>query len=290
MRLTPSQRRLIGDAIDRGINKTDIACVFGISRSTVYKWDKRRRMLKDKKRRQKGKITLEIELSIVAMRAMFEWGTARIQQGLFLLPEFMQKVFVNPVVQGVKLSRTAINNVLRKHKMNGYKNPSKGWKFFRASIPNELWQLDTKGPFRVNGKKYYFVICIDDYSRFLIVAEQLDHCPDIEEIEAVIGPYVDSQRPQKILTDNNPFKEHWDNWCKGKGIEPLHAHPYYPQDKGKVERTIRNVSEEFVYLTRKFPTWLRGKISDYKDWFNKDRFHRGINCMPAQLYSVQLGG
>jgi hypothetical protein len=48
----------------------------------------------------------------LALRATFKWGTARIQQGLRFLPSFMKEVFEN-IVQGVKLSRTTINNVLR---------------------------------------------------------------------------------------------------------------------------------------------------------------------------------
>jgi len=71
------------------------------------------------------------------------------------------------------LSREAINNVLSKHGLNGY--PSKRWNFFRAKKPDELWQIDFKGPFTVHGKKYWFLICIDDYSRFLAIAEQFTH-------------------------------------------------------------------------------------------------------------------
>jgi hypothetical protein len=40
------------------------------------------------------------------------------------------------VVQGVKLSRAAINNVLKEHKLNDYKNKTKSLKFFRAKKPN----------------------------------------------------------------------------------------------------------------------------------------------------------
>jgi len=42
-------------------------------------------------------------------------------------------------------------------------------------------------------------------------------------------------------------------WCKNNGAEPLFAHPYYPQDRGKAKRTIRNLAEEFLNLLRKFP-------------------------------------
>ena len=289
MRLTIEERRLIGKAVDRGVNKSLVAKVLGVTRKTIYKWDKRRKHLKDRKRKKKkSKITLKVELFILALRNTFEWGTERIKKGLPSLPKFMldtlSKLNVK-VVQGLDLSRTAINNVLKKHKINGYKNKTKSWKFFRAKKKNELWQLDIKGPFKVGGKKYYFIICIDDYSRYVLLAEQLDHCPTILEICSLLKPLVKKHKPKKILTDNNPFKEEWDNWCKDNNIESLHAHPYYPQDKGKVERAIRNFAEEFIYLLKKFPNWLNKKIKHYQRWFNNKRFHRGINAIPCELYT-----
>jgi len=69
-----------------------------------------------------------------------------------------------------------------------------------------------------------------------------------------------------------------------KKQENLFAHPYYPQDKGKVERAIRNVSEEFIYLLKKFPLWLKGKIKEYREWYNNKRYHRGIKAIPITLY------
>jgi len=284
MRLTFELRALIGEAIGRGVNKSWVAEVLGVNRGTVYKWSKRRKHLIDRKRKSKeSKITEEVELSILGMRNTFNWGTGRIKQGLMNLPPYMRKEL--PVcVQGVSLSRPAINEVLKKHGINGYKNKTKSWKFFRAKRPNELWQLDIKGPFRVEGKKYYFVVCIDDYSRYTILAEQLEHDPKVEEIEEMLKPYIRKYDPENILTDNKPFKEEWNNWCKENDIEPLHAHPYYPQDKGKVERAIRNFSEEFIYLLTKFPKWLNGKIKNYRNWFNHKRYHNGINSIPALLF------
>ena len=289
MRLTPEKRGLIGEAIDRGVNKSLVAKVLGITRRTVYKWDRRRKHLKDRKRKKKkSKITLQVELSILALRNTFRWGTERIQKALLSLPRFMLDTLSSlgvKLVQGVDLSRTSINKILKKHKLNGYKKKHNSWKFFRAKKPNLLWQLDIKGPFKVEGKKYYFVICIDDYSRYVILAEQLDYCPSIKEVCSLLSPLVKRYKPRKILTDNNPFKGEWDRWCKANGIEPLHAHPYYPQDKGKVERAIRNFAEEFVYLIKKFPEWLDGKIKEYQRWFNRKRFHRGINAIPCELYT-----
>lgn len=285
MRLGIELRRLIGKLIDKGYNKTFVADMLDIAWNTVDKWSKRKKHLKDRKRKPKeSKVTLETELSILALRNTFGWGTARIQQNLQCTPPYILEAFPD-LVQEVKLSRTAINNVLKRHGLNGYKNKQEGWKFFRASKPNELWQLDPKGPFTLQGKKYWFVICIDDYSRFIVMAKQLEHDPSSDDVAKMLESYIEQYKPENILTDNKPFRESWDEWCRSKGVEPLHAHPYYPQDKGKVERSIRNVSEEFIYLTRKFPQWIKGKLQEYVEWHNRNRFHRGINDFPARLFS-----
>jgi len=285
MRLTVEIRSLIKKLVDKLENKSLVSRLLDFSWNTVNKWSKRTKHLKDRKRRPKeSKISVEVELSIIGLRNTCKWGTERIRQNLLSAPDYLLKE-IPFLVQGIELSRTAINYVLKKHKLNGYLNERKGWKFFRAQKPNELWQLDLKGPYTIQGKNYWFIICIDDYSRFMIIAEQLHHEPNCVEIEEALLPYIQKHKPENILTDNKPFKEQWDNWCKNHGVNPLHAHPYYPQDKGKVERAIRNISEEFIYLISKFPHWLFGFISKYQQWYNYRRFHHGINAVPAQLFT-----
>lgn len=290
MRLAREIRSLIGKSIDRGVKISLVARVIGVTRKTIYKWENRRKHLNDKKRKAKeSKITLEVELYILAVRNTFNWGTERIRRALTnVLPPFMEDKLkelhiVKPVL--VSLSRAAINNVLKKHNLNGYESKIKTWKFFRAKCPNELWQLDIKGPFTVQGKKYYFVVCIDDYSRYMILAEQIEHDPTWQEIANMLQAYVEKHKPESILTDNKPFREGWNKWCEIRKIKSLHAHPYYPQDKGKVERTIRNLNEEFVYLLKKFPEWLQGKLKEYQQWYNDKRFNLGINTVPSALYT-----
>jgi len=285
MRLTPDQRYLIGDAVDRGINKSLLARVFGISKTTIYKWDKRRKHLKDRKRKpRRSKISVEVEYSILALRNTFNWGTARIQQGLRSLPGFVRQS-VPGLVQNVNLSRTAINNILKKHKLNGYKKKHDTWKFFRAKKPNELWQIDLKGPFRLQGRKLWFVICIDDHSRYIILNKCLHHCPDTQKVFNLLKKFIKKHKPKKILSDNgSQFREKWKKLCKEYQLKTIFAHPYYPQDKGKVERAIRNIAEEFINLLKKFPEWLN-EITAYTHWFNNQRFHRGINTVPQALYS-----
>ena len=48
------------------------------------------------------------------------------------------------------MSRQAINNVLKKHDLNDSPYKSKrDWNYFRASKPDELWQIDIRGPIRI---------------------------------------------------------------------------------------------------------------------------------------------
>lgn len=292
MRLAPDIRAAFRQLLKKGLEVSRIAQLFDTSRRTVYRWLRRgnhqgSESFLDKERKPKeSKVTVEVEVSIMALRTTFRWGTARIQQGLFCLPPYAREALPY-CVQGVRLSRSAVNDVLKKHGVNGYQREQKSWKFFRASRPDELWQIDLKGPYTVQGQKYWFAVCIDDYSRYLLLAEQLDHCPTTRELTDLL--YSLGKKPAGILSDNGgQFQEQWDRWCRTKGIEPHHAHPYYPQDKGKVERTIRNLSEEFVYQLRRFPEWL-GRAGEYKEWFNNSRFHRGIQNYPGRLYSVTLG-
>ncbi len=39
---------------------------------------------------------------------------------------------------------------------------------------------------------------------------------------------------------NVRMNKSWEKFLKKQGIEPLFVHPYYPHDKGKTGRMIRN--------------------------------------------------
>jgi IS30 family transposase len=292
VRLAPDIKGAFRKLAKTDLTVTSIAQMFNTTRQTVYRWLGRGKhrgieTFKDKPRQPKeSKVTVEVELSILKLRTTFKWGTARIQQGLYCLPGSILES-VN-CIQGVVLSRETINNVLAGNNQNGYQREFKRWKFFRAKVPDELWQIDFKGPFSVQGKKYWFLVCIDDYSRFIVSAEQFDHELTTAEVTAVLEKQ--KRFPKAILSDHgSQFKEQWKDWCSMHHIEAHYAYPSYPQDKGKVEWCIQNLNREFINPLRKFPEWLKGKIGEYTDWFNHSRFHRGVKAFPADLYKCNVG-
>ena len=291
VRLPPDIRGTFGKLVKKGLSVTCIAELFDTTRQTVHRWLRRakhvgREYFKDKPRKPKpAKVTVDVELSILKLRTTFKWGTARIQQGLYCLPGFM-KTSVG-CVQGVRLSRETINNVLARNNQNGYQHEFKRWKFFRAQAPDELWQIDFKGPFSVGGKKYWFLVCIDDYSRFIVCAQQCDH--ELTTAQTTAALEKQKRLPKAILSDHgSQFKEQWKTWCSMHHVEAHFAHPSYPQDKGKVERCIQNLNREFVNHLRRFPGWLKGKLREYKEWFNHSRFHRGVKAFPIDLYELNV--
>ena len=55
-----------------------------------------------------------------------------------------------------------------------------------------------------------------------------------------------------------------------------------------MERCIQNLNREFVNHLKEFPGWLDGKLREYREWFNRSRYHRGIKAFPAELYRCNV--
>lgn len=72
---------------------------------------------------------------------------------------------------GVRLSTKTIYSPLKRHNLNVMSIKLKRkYKRFEMKHPNELVQMDTKGPFYLNGSrsKHYFIHVIDDCSRKVV--------------------------------------------------------------------------------------------------------------------------
>jgi len=297
--VTPEIRELIVKARRNGKKVKDIAEMFDVSRRTVWKWRKRiskkgwdnYRDRSRKPHRTHRKITPNVEEVILVLRDSFNWGTQRIMVALLSPPPYIQYL-LETVLEGewrkIKLSRQSINNVLKRHKMNDspYKKNKREWKFFRAEFPNDIWQIDIKGPFLIDGKRMNALLILDDYSRFLasvhlfksittdVVTQTLDQC---------ISTY---NSPGTILADNGPrFRDTFEKWCTEpkRGIDVVHAPPFYPQCKGKIERCIRNFNEEYIRLDKVFEN-ASALVGEYQEWYNNERYNSGVHDIPVNLY------
>lgn len=297
--LTPEIRERIIKAYNKGYPVKDIADIFDVHRWTVWKWRKRISKkgwpnYRDRSRRPHTvhkKVTLVVEEAILLLRDSFNWGTQRIKINLLSPPpyiRYLMETVLDHAWKVIDLSRQTINNVLRKHKRNGspYKKSRKNWKFFRANAPNDMWQIDIRGPFLLDGKRVNALVILDDYSRYLVSVQLYKSITTetvTQELHRCIARY---DQPEKILSDNGPqFREQFASWChrNGKDIEVVHAPPFYPQCKGKVERVIRTFNEEFIRMDKVFDNTSL-LLQEFMEWYNSERYHLGIDDCPAHLY------
>ena len=297
--VTPEIRELIVNARRNGKRVKDIAEMFDVNRKTVWKWWKRIHKkgwpnYRDRSRKPHTthkKVTPLVEEAILLLRDSFSWGTQRIKINLQSPPPYIRYLLETVLGEkwnNITISRQTINNVLKKNKRNGspYKKNKREWKFFRAKAPNDMWQIDIKGPFLIDGKRMNALLILDDYSRFLVtvqlfrsittevVTQTLDHC---------IATY---RSPGTILTDNGPqFREQFTQWCTAskRGIDVVHAPPFYPQCKGKIERCIRNFNEEYIRMDKMFED-ATAFVEEYQKWYNNERYNSGVRDVPVNLY------
>lgn len=300
--LEPAVRRIAVQARRTGLKVKEIADVLGVCRQFVWEWFSRANhpgteSYKDRSKAPKNprrKIEEDTESAILALRTAFNWGTARIQVVLKTTPPYLNKFLAEfgYSQNSIDLSRTAINNVLKKHGRNGSPyGELHEWKFKHAVKPNELWQLDLKGPVRINGERVFILVALDDYSRFDVVLHVFHGDPKTADVFAVLlEAFRLCGKPERVLTDNGgQFKLAWEGLLLEQGVEAIFAHPYYPQDKGKVEREIRNVAEELLKVAKVLAAPLEPLVQEYWKWRNFQRFHMGINGIPADRYVANVG-
>ncbi len=125
---------------------------------------------------------------------------------------------------------------------------------FEAELPNDLWQSDVMhGPkVDVDGKmrKTYLIAIIDDHSRLIVnarfyLSEKLaSYLIVFENAIAARG------LPRKLYVDNGAAfrSRHLEYIAAALSISLIHAKPYMPQGKGKIERWFKTVRGSFLPL------------------------------------------
>ncbi|KXB09077.1 hypothetical protein AKJ35_01410 [candidate division MSBL1 archaeon SCGC-AAA833F18] len=293
--LSVDTRRRIVESVEKGRNFSETAEIFATTRQTVSKWYKRWKNgegLEDRSRRPKRirrKVKDWHDRAIGLLRDAFNWGTERIRRALTGLPRQVRDLLeeFEIIIDPIELSRTTINKILKKLGVNG--SPYQGkheYKRFEMSESNELWQLDVKGPFRMEHEEYYAIFGLDDYSRFLVCSELSKSKPTTKDVTKVLqNSFKKYGKPKRVLIDRgSQFREEFKKFCERERIEIKQAPPNYPQIKGKIERFIRNFNEEFLVLQRVF-AGLERFFPKWVDQYNYERQHMGIgNKPPATRY------
>jgi len=130
-------------------------------------------------------------------------------------------------------------------------------KAFEVPAPNDLWMVDfSNGPtLRADdGRVITTQLCviIDDHSRLLPFAAYYTNGDTASFLDCLKQAVLRRGVPDKLYTDQgSPFiNTHARIACANLGIRLLHAKPYHAWSKGKVERVIRTIQEDFEATLR----------------------------------------
>ena len=288
------RKEFIRKASQQEVNFSQICREYGISRKTGYKWLERYKEegalgLENRSKRPRhipNKTASEIEQAVLEIRKKHPaWGGRKIHAR-------MKKLGHEYVP-----SPSTITAILQR---NGCIDPEesekrKALQRLEMKQPNQIWQMDFKGPFRIAGKKCYPLTVLDDHSRYLV---GLKACKN-QQRGTVKGHLTDIFRcyglPDAFLTDNGPpwgpssgenYYTKLNAWMFRLEIKIIHSRPYHPQTIGKDERLHRTLKAEVLkhHVFEDFPTCQNGFYA-WQETYNHIRPHEALGMdVPSSRY------
>jgi len=279
-----SQRiEFMAEAGRRELSFSALCRKYGVSRKTGYKYLAREDAAELSRRplTSPRKTTAAVEaLACELRRKEPVWGGRKIRDRLLL-----DGVTELP-------APSTITDILRRHGLlSPPLRPQRDLMRFEAAEPNDLWQMDFKGPLHTAAGDCFALTVLDDHSRFLLC---LGACPD-QKTETVQAQLTRVFRrhglPRRILCDNGPP---WGSdaqhrftklvcWLMRLGIQVSHGRPYHPQTQGKDERFHRTLADEL--LARRESAWrdledVQIAFDVYRQRYNEYRPHQSLGGLP----------
>ena len=190
-----------------------------------------------------------------------------------------------------------LNTLLRYLKLNNLKSNQivgKERRMFEMPNVNDCWQSDTSdGPYlTIDNQKYRtkLIMFIDDKSRMIMGYEFFlnDNAINMQKVfKNAIKTYG---KPKRLFVDNGgPYdNKQLSLICASLGIELIHAKPYSPESKAKIERSFRTIKDGWMRCS----DWNSFKSLDdvneslklflYNEYINKK--HSSTNETPNERW------
>lgn len=271
----------------------ELARRFGISRPTAYKWLARQaggEGLHDRSRRpaQSPRQTdAALESQVVALRQQYpHWGGRKLAQ-----------VLRNQGHAQVPAPST-ITHILRRHGLLAVDVSAAAAPFrrFEHAAPNDLWQMDFKGPVRIGDRRCDPLSALDDHSRFNLMLRADPDMRGATVQAALTAAFRRYGMPRRMNMDNgSPWGIGFGQsrqlstltvWLVQLGIHVSFSAPYHPQTNGKQERFHRSLDIE-VLRGRTFADLTQAQVAfdRWREVYNTIRPHEGLGMqVPVSRY------
>lgn len=263
---------------------------FGISRQCGHTWLKRYReggataVIGGRSRRphnSPARTADDIELAILRLRANKpDWGAPKLHR-LFLRAHPDRKISVSTV------HRILVRHDLI-HKSDSHRHATKK---FEREFPNQLWQMDFKGPKGFKTRTGPLSV-LDDHSRYILALEHLEN----GKTEAVKGclrrTFENNGLPEAMLMDHGtPWwnaSSYWgwtefSVWLMRQGVRILLSGHRHPQTQGKVERMHGAMHHTIV--RRRADADQQSWLDEFRNEYNQIRPHEALGmATPASRW------
>lgn len=283
--------RLVIRAVEGGECVSSLCREFGISRPTAYRWISRYKdvgsiesLLEHSRRPLSSplKTAPEIEKRVVELRRHYGWGG--------------RKLAVLLGREGIELSVPTVNRIIKRNGLLPRRDcQGIAVKRFEREAPNELWQVDFKGPLSLAEGPCHPLSIIDDHSRFAVGLFPLATQRTQPVTACFTKAFERYGLPDGILMDHGTP---WWSTAGGSGLTRLsvflikqgirlhHGRYCHPQTQGKVERFHRTLGQYLHHWGR--PESFRQMsacLSSFRKEYNEVRPHEALlMAAPREQY------
>jgi transposase InsO family protein len=289
-RVMDERIRFVLRALDRDCSFSFLCKEFGISRPTGYLWLRRYRevgsvlSLREHSRRphhSPRKSPEELEDRVVILRLAYGWGARKLRELL--------------VSEGFTVSESTINRILKSFGLCHEREVSGlATKRFERKSPNQLWQMDFKGPYKISRGHCIPLTILDDHSRYAVGAFALSNQRGSSVRRCLISSFKRYGLPEAMLIDHGvPWwspNGHGLTWLAvaiiKQGIHLIFSGIRHPQTQGKIERFHRTLDEKIKFWGR--PQTLnewRSTLNSFVEEYNHIRPHDSLDMqVPASRF------
>jgi len=282
-----TRRDAVNDVRYHGLTQAAVARKYGVVRSTVWKWLKKapshnREFINTLPSRPKSHPN-QLDVSIVERIIELRLALKRCAP---VLHEHLRQ-------EGVSVSLSSVERVLRRFKLTRKKRPAKYYIPLPrplAESPGALVQVDTIHYVRPNNTRFYIYALIDTFSR-LAYAEyhkKLSQRGALQLIKKAQGKF--GFKFNTIQTDNGPeFRDYLNIELRRNRIALRHSRVRTPNDNAHVERFNRTLQEECFDKRRPNEKTVSKRLTEYLAYYNERRLHLGLELQtPTQFVSKVL--